>query len=186
MTATFTTDELVWQPRLEPVDPATATAVQAGALAETTKAGRPSPYYRLLAHAPAALRSRTRLYNKVMYARGGLPRAERELAATAASMANGCVYCVSVHARRLAQITRDPELAAAVLGERRLTDRWQAIVDFARRLTSTPAALDTGDITPLSSAGLSDAEIVDLICVVALFGWANRLMQSLGDPARDH
>lgn len=182
MTVTFTTDELAWRPRLEPVDPDTATPDQAAALAETTRAGRPSPYYRLLAHAPAALRARTRLYNHVMYTRGGLPRADRELAATAASMAGGCVYCVSVHARRLAQLSRDPDLVGDLLRGRPLTDRRQAIADFARKLARTPAALDAADVKPLSAAGLSEPEIVDLICVVALFGWANRLMQSLGDP----
>jgi uncharacterized peroxidase-related enzyme len=182
MTTAFTTDELTWRPRLEPVDPETATAEQAEALAETTKTARPSPYYRLLAHAPAALRTRTRLYNHVMYARGGLPRADRELAATAASMENGCVYCVSVHARRLAQLSRDPDLATDLLSGRPLTDRRQAIVEFAGKLTRDPAALDADDVKPLSTAGLSDPEIVDLICVVALFGWANRLMQSLGEP----
>jgi uncharacterized peroxidase-related enzyme len=183
-TGRFTADELVWYPRLEPVDTVTATAEQTEALTETTRTGQPSPYYRLLAHAPAALRSRTRLYNHVMYARGGLPRVDRELAATAASMTNGCVYCVSVHARRLAQLARDPDLVAGLLGERpgTLTDRQRGIVDFARKLTSDPAVLDAEDIRPLHLAGLAEPEIVDLICVVALFGWANRLMQSLGDP----
>jgi uncharacterized peroxidase-related enzyme len=185
-TTRFSTDELGWRPRLEPVNPATATAEQAEALTETTRSGQPSPYYRMLAHAPAALRTRTRLYNQIMYARGGLPRADRELAATAASMANGCVYCVSVHARRLAQLMKDPDLVAGLLATRpdALTDRQRGIVDFARGLTCAPAALTAEDIRPLRSAGLADPEIADLICVVALFGWANRLMQSLGDPHR--
>lgn len=184
-TNSFSADELVWRPRLEPVEPGTATPEQAQALAETTRTGRPSPYYRLLAHAPAALRARTRLYDKIMYAREGLPRADRELAATAASMANGCVYCVSVHARRLAQLARDPDLVAELLGERPgtpLSDRQRAIADFAYKLTRYPAAVNADDVRPLRAAGLTDPEIADLTCVTALFGWANRLMQSLGDP----
>jgi alkylhydroperoxidase family enzyme len=34
----------------------------------------------------------------------------------------------------------------------------------------------------LRDAGLSDEEILDLILSAALFGWANRLMHTLGDP----
>ena len=40
----------------------------------------------------------------VMYAPGGLSRAERELAATVVSRVNGCVYCGSVHAQRFEQL----------------------------------------------------------------------------------
>ena len=34
----------------------------------------------------------------------------------------------------------------------------------------------------MRAAGLDDAEILDLILSTALFGWANRLMHTLGDP----
>jgi AhpD family alkylhydroperoxidase len=36
----------------------------------------------------------------IFYGHGGLPRAERELAATVTSRLNGCVYCASVHSAR--------------------------------------------------------------------------------------
>ena len=29
---------------------------------------------------------------------------------------------------------------------------------------------------------MSDEEIIDLLHAVAIFGWANRLMQNLGEP----
>ena len=41
------------------------------------------------------------------------------------------------------------------------------------------------DAACLREAGLSEAEIVDLILSTALFGWANRLMHVLGDPVRN-
>jgi alkylhydroperoxidase family enzyme len=34
----------------------------------------------------------------------------------------------------------------------------------------------------LREAGLADDEILDLILSASLFGWANRLMHTLGDP----
>ena len=30
---------------------------------------------------------------------------------------------------------------------------------------------------------MNDEEIIDLLHAVAIFGWANRLMQNLGEPA---
>jgi AhpD family alkylhydroperoxidase len=45
-----------------------------------------------------------------MYAPRGLPRAERELATAAVSIVNGCIYCTSVHARRFAELTKEPEV----------------------------------------------------------------------------
>ena len=61
-----------------------------------------------------------------------------------------------------------------------LDPRRAAIVGYAAKLTSAPAALDSDDATPLRAAGLSDGEILDLTNAVAMFAWANRLMQSLG------
>jgi uncharacterized peroxidase-related enzyme len=54
----------------------------------------------LLVRDPDILEARTLTDNDIFYnTKDGLPRAERELAATAASRLNGCIYCASVHAR---------------------------------------------------------------------------------------
>jgi uncharacterized peroxidase-related enzyme len=59
-----------------------------------------SPYFRLLARDPDILGARTRTDKDIFYnPEAGLPRAERELSAAAASRYNGCIYCASVHAR---------------------------------------------------------------------------------------
>ncbi|MER8880861.1 alkylhydroperoxidase, partial [Mesorhizobium sp. M0684] len=36
------------------------------------------------------------------------------------------------------------------------------------------------DIAALRSVGMNDAEIIDLIHAISIFGWANRLMHVLG------
>ncbi len=53
------------------------------------------------------LEQRTLTDRGIFYTAGGLPRAERELAATVASKINGCIYCASVHARKAAQLAKD-------------------------------------------------------------------------------
>jgi uncharacterized peroxidase-related enzyme len=59
--------------------------------------------------------------------------------------------------------------------------REQAIVDFSAKLTRNPAGLTSDDIKPLRVAGLTDLEIYDIAQSAAMFAWANRLMQTLGD-----
>jgi uncharacterized peroxidase-related enzyme len=91
------------------------------------------------------LEQRTLTDKGIFYTAGGLPRAERELAATVASKINGCIYCASVHARKAAQLAKDETavdtLLAVTPGED-LRDgqspRWQAEIDAAAALSVTP------------------------------------------------
>jgi uncharacterized peroxidase-related enzyme len=130
------------------------------------------------------LRQRSRLFNAVMYGPRGLARAERELASVAVSRINGCVYCASVHAQRFAQLTKEPEIMQRLFAEgvqTELAPRARVIVDYAIKLTDHPAQMTPADLAPLRQAGLTDLEILDLIHVIAMFAWANRLLQSLGE-----
>jgi alkylhydroperoxidase domain protein len=181
----FTRAQLDWLPWLEPLAEAELTPRHIAGLVDAARAK--SPYFRLLARDPEALEARTRTDKDIFYnTEGGLPRAERELAAAAASRLNGCIYCASVHARfavtyakREADVDRLlEEGVGAELGE-----RWNAIVAAAAALSETPIAFDETHVARLRAAGLADAEISDLIHAAAFFNWANRLMLTLGEPA---
>ncbi|MBR7358575.1 alkylhydroperoxidase, partial [Klebsiella pneumoniae] len=81
----------------------------------------------------------------IFYTPGGLPRAERELAATVTSKINGCIYCASVHARKASQLSKDDAAVEALLAVRpgrSLSEgqsaRWQAEINFAAALSVTP------------------------------------------------
>ena len=182
----FTTGELEWQPWIEPLDLSVATAEQRDAL-KITPSSRPVGAYSLvLAHDPEALNERSPLYNAIMFGPRGLPRAERELGAVAASRINGCAYCASVHAKRFVDLTKEPEVMRRIHADgvdAELDPRRRAIVDYAAKLTGDPAAIGAADLAPLRAQGLSDLEVLDLTHAVAMFAWANRLMQSLGEPA---
>lgn len=181
----FTQRGLGWVPWLLPVDEDALTDAQRDALIEPARAKM--PYFRLLARDPEALRARTLTDLDIFYnVDGGIGRAERELAATATSRRNGCVFCASVHA---ASATRESGREDAV---QRLLDEgvdadlgdetWNAVVAASVALADTPLAFDEEDITRLRSVGLDDAAIVDVIGGAAFFNWANRLMLSLGEP----
>lgn len=62
----------------------------------------------------------------------------------------------------------------------------RAMLDFAVRLTRTPAAMTRDDVEELRRHGFSDAAIHDLVQVAALFNYYNRLADGLGiDPEPD-
>jgi uncharacterized peroxidase-related enzyme len=182
----FTHGELNWRPWITPVDLDTATPEQLTALKVTPSNRAVGAYSLVLAHDPQALSERSPLYNGIMFGQKGLPRAERELGAVAASRINGCAYCASVHALRFTQLSKQPEVMEKIQADgvdAKLDPRLKAIVDYSAKLSRDPAALTAADAAPLRAQGLSDMEILDLTHAVAMFAWANRLMQTLGEAA---
>lgn len=178
----FTQEHLDWVPWLDPIPLDELTGEQRAAL---TRDRLPLPYFRLLVRVPQALAERTAADNAIFYGRGGLPRAERELAATVTSRLNGCVYCASVHAHRASQLSKRTDDVQRLLDEGvsvRLDERWNAIIDFAAALSANPPRATADHVTRLREAGLSDAEISDVVHASAFFSWANRLMLTLGEP----
>ncbi|WP_192456284.1 alkylhydroperoxidase domain protein [Musicola keenii] len=183
----FTQEELAWEPWI-PAKPLAEFSAAEQAVLE--KFGHThSDYFRLLGRNQPVLEQRTLTDKGIFYTSGGLPRAERELAAAVASKVNGCIYCASVHARKASQLAKRHDavqhlLAVAPGGDlgAEQEPRWQAIIDVAARLSVTPAQLNPQDIERLRQQGLSTLEILDLIQSAAFFAWANRLMLTLGEP----
>jgi uncharacterized peroxidase-related enzyme len=182
-TTRFTLEILDWQPWIETVDETDATPEQQAVVDEIMKGKKGRAYWATLAHDVAALRGRMPLYTAILQGEGGGPRADRELAAAAGSRVTGCVYCASVHARAYAQQVRSKEMIQRLLDEgtgTELAPRERSIVDFAAKLSATPDAVGAADLAPLTEAGLSDVEILDVAQATAIFANANRLMLTLG------
>ena len=183
--AAFTRAMLDWLPWLEPLAPESLTERHRDALVDAARAK--SPYFRLLARDPDALRARTLTDKDIFYnPDAGLPRGERELAAAATSRFNGCIYCASVHARHAATYSKRVDDVQKLLDEgvgADLGERWNAIVAAAVALSATPIAFGSAHVERLRRAGLDELAIADVIQAAAFFNWANRLMLSLGEPA---
>jgi uncharacterized peroxidase-related enzyme len=181
----FTTEVPHWRPRVKPIDLARASAEQLDALKVTPSNTKVSDYVLVLANDVETLKVRTPLFNAIMYNRGGLSRAERELGAVAASIVNRCIYCTAVHASRYNQLAKDETVIERVFADgaaARLDPRQSAILTFAAKLSEAPSRAGDSDMDALAEAGLDPSEILDLILSASLFGWANRLMHTLGDP----
>lgn len=181
----FTTTVPHWKPHVSPVDLDSASHEQREALKVTPSNTKVSDYVLVLAHDPESLSHRTPLFNGIMYHKGGLSRAEREIGAVGASIVNRCIYCAAVHASRYNQLTKDPSVMAAIFAQGEdaaLDQRQSALLKFAVALSQCPPAAGEAEMRALREAGLSTEEILDLTLSTALFGWANRLMHTLGEP----
>ena len=181
----FTTKVPKWVPYVTPVRLDAATPEQLEAMKVTPSNTKVSDYVLTLAHDPESLAVRSPLFNAIMYGTDGLSRAERELGAVGASIVNRCVYCAAVHSSRYNQLTKRTDVIEAIFAggvEAELDDHSQAIFDFAVALSTTPAQATPDHVEALRNLGLSDLEMVDLVLSAAIFGWANRLMHTLGEP----
>ncbi|NLT29272.1 MAG: alkylhydroperoxidase domain protein [Propionibacterium sp.] len=179
----FTQESLGWVPWLEPATAEELTDRQVESLVQPARAN--SPYFRLLADDPDILEARTRADLDIFHSKGGLPRAERELAAAAVSRHNGCVFCASVHARFASHYAKREADVQRLLDEgvqAEQDERWSAIIEASVALTDTPVRFGPEHVARLRQVGLDDTEITDLVQSAAFFNWANRLMLSLGEP----
>ena len=180
----FTQAQLEWLPWLAPLPEAELTERHFEGLVDASRAK--SPYFRLLARDPDILGARTRTDKDIFYnPEAGLPRAERELSAAAASRYNGCIYCASVHARFASHFSQRTQDVQKLLDEGVKADvgeRWNAIVAASVALSATPSVFGVEHVAQLRAQGLDDLAIADVIHGAAFFNWANRLMLSLGEP----
>ncbi|KKY76983.1 alkylhydroperoxidase [Enterobacter cloacae] len=183
----FTQQELGWEPWITAKPMAEFRDDEVAIL---TKFGHTeSDYFRLLGRNLPVLEQRTLTDKGIFYTPGGLPRAERELAATVTSKINGCIYCASVHARKASQLSKDDPAVEALLAVRpgqSLSEgqsaRWQAEINFAAALSVTPPAATPHHLASLEKEGLDTLSQLDLVQSAAFFAWANRLMLTLGEP----
>ena len=181
----YTSETLGWKAWLPVVDLASATPEQLAVLESSHPKAKTSDYYRVLAHQPRILHERSVVFNAIMYAPGGLSRAERELASAAVSRINGCVYCASVHAQRFEQLTKRNDVIVQLFTEPQgagTNARERAVVQLAIDLTHAPERFGAPQLQAVRAAGLTPLELLDLVHATAIFAWANRLMLNLGEP----
>lgn len=180
----FTQDELGWVPWLPALEESDLTDRQWDALVQKSRSK--NPYFMLLARDPDILEFRTRTDMDIFYnPEAGLPRAERELAAAAASRSNGCIFCASVHSRFASHFSKRSDEVQRLLDvgtDARIDARWDAIIDAAVALTATPMTFGPDHVAALRDSGMDDQAIADAIYAISFFNWANRLMLSLGLP----
>jgi uncharacterized peroxidase-related enzyme len=160
--------------RVRVIDPKHATGEAAALLqAVHRQLGVTPNFIRVLANSPKALEGFLGLYG----AAGGfaVDKATQERIALAVAEGNGCQYCVSAHTAigRHAGLSND-EMA---LNRRGTSSDAKAagVVAFAKALNDNLGEVTSAEFDAARAAGLTDAEIVEIIAIVALNIFTNVL-----------
>ena len=160
--------------RVQVVNPQTATGAAKDLLdAVQAQLGITPNFIRVLANSPKSLEGFLGLYGAL----GGisLDKAMQERIALAVAESNGCQYCVSAHTA----IGRGAGLSNEEMALNRAGDsneaKAAAVLALAKALNANLGDLTTGEFDAARAAGLSDAEIVEVITVVALNVFTNIL-----------
>ena len=140
---------------------------------------QPSPFFRVMAHRPEALKNFVSFYGTVA-GPGSVERRLKELAYLAASITNQCAYCTASHSAgaRKAGITEAEIGAIATQQDASFSLPEQAILRYARELTRTARVEDA--TRAALEAHFSEEQVVELTLVVAMANFTNRFNNALG------
>jgi len=122
----------------------------------------------------------TQLLAGVMNGKSELSKPQREMIALHVSKLNHCHYCVGSHRAVLAGLGVDEATIAAVEAGSLADTRMKAVLAFATKLTRNPGALGQADVDSLRQTDWSDQTVEDVIGVVSLFAFLNRLVDGFG------
>ena len=135
--------------------------------------------YRLTANSPAALNGLLALNGAL--GKGALSAATREKIALAIANVNGCSYCNSAHSYIAANLLKLPEDEILLARDGRASDaKIAAAVSLARKIAIARGDVKDTDIAAARAAGLSDAELVEIVGHVALNVFTNYLNEVFG------
>lgn len=67
-----------------------------------------------------------------------------------------------------------------------LSPRDRAMLEYAAKLTLTPAATNSADVQALRDAGFGDRDILDIALITAYFAFVNRIAGGLGLQLEDY
>lgn len=121
--------------------------------------------------------------NDVMRAGGDLEPSTRELLAAFVSGLNDCAFCQGVHDATARRFGVDPSVLNALLTDidrASIADDLKPIFTFARTLTLSPSRITDADRSVVLDAGHSEDAVKDVIAIVALFSFFNRLVDGHG------
>lgn len=109
----------------------------------------------------------------------------REAISLIVSEVNGCDYCLAVHtyAANLARLPAEEILA--VRQGRSGDPKRDAAVRFARKVIAERGHVDDADVQLVRDAGFTDANIMEMVALVAMFSLTN-FFNNVIEPVKDY
>jgi uncharacterized peroxidase-related enzyme len=115
--------------------------------------------------------------------RGGMDRRRFEIATIAAARARRSTYCTAAHSAFLRDVCGD-ESAMEAIAEHpdgaALSEQDRAVYVFAAKVASDAAAVDQADVDTLRDAGLTDADVADVVFAAAARCFFTAVLDGLG------
>jgi len=161
-------------PRIAPIDPSSATGDTATHLAvvRSMLGGTPN-LFTTAAHSPAALGALVALFTHAGRVSLGARRGEQ--IALAIAQRNGCGYCLSAHTALGALHGVNRETLTAARAAESTDPRTSALLTLAVAINEERGHIDDAALDAARGAGLTDAEIVETVFLVALNVFTNYL-----------
>lgn len=170
------------KPLVLPVDGASSKEAQEMAdFYNETLGFTPNSLFTMM-HRPRIANAFLEMNQAVMENKGRVTSSLKRLLAYLSSMTTGCRYCEAHAIRAAERYGADPEKIAHIWDYKTslvFTDAERAVFDFAIAASSVPNAV-TQEISDQLHAHWDDGEIVEILGVVALFGYLNRWNDSMG------
>ena len=141
-----------------------------------------------LARRPAEFRAFFGYHNALMEKESGLTLGEREMVIVATSSINQCIYCVVAHGAILRIREKNPLIADQIATNYRkadITPRQRAMLDFAAKVTMHSYEVYDSDYEALHAHGFTDEDIWDIAALASLYGFSNRMANSLSIRPND-
>lgn len=124
----------------------------------------------------------TRFYNELMFGESELTPLEREMIAVVVSSNNSCYYCLTAHGAAVREYSGDPALGELMVMNYRVAElepRQRAMLDFAHKLTVSPAEITEDDRQVLRDVGFSERGIWDIANVAGFYNMTNRVASAV-------
>lgn len=160
--------------RLQPIDPSTATGAAATHLATARKmfGGTPN-LFTTAANAPAALDAMLGMFAAVGTSSLGAQQGEQ--IAIAIAQSNGCGYCLSAHTAIGAMRGLDAGTLAVARHAASAAPKTAALMRLAVAINEARGQIDDSVLAAARTAGVTDAEVVEVVAHVALNVFTNYL-----------
>lgn len=137
---------------------------------------------------PHSMEGHMHIYKYVLHHNGNtFPKWYLETIGVYVSMLNDCSYCVEHHYQGMRRLVADEDRSLAVrkalearTPESVFSGKELALLQYAEKLTLTPAAMNAADLDILRAEGVDDGEILEVNQVTSYFCYANRTVLGLG------
>jgi len=127
--------------------------------------------------------AQVQLLDRLLFGKGALSRVQKEFILLAVSAENNNSYFPALHCQTLQFLGVKPEQSQQVLVDHHaadLTDSDVALLDFARRLTSSGRSLTDSDVDSLRRANFNDEQILEAVLMVGLTQFLTCIQFGLG------